>query len=46
MDIHLQDPISNLQEVSKNWSLSVTLIGDFNTRHERTGDHFQSSRGF
>ena len=37
--------VKELERLSENWTLNVTIVGDFNARGKWTGDHVNSPRG-
>jgi len=41
----MKDMLDLLQNLSDNWSKSVTIVGDFNARHMDLGDHINNTRG-
>ena len=36
---HMMDLMKELERLSDNWALNVTIVGDFNARAKWTGDH-------
>ena len=42
---HMQCLMKELEALSDNWTLNVTIVGDFNARAKWTGDHLNTPRG-
>ena len=42
---HLLELLKELESISENWNLNVTLVGDFNARSKWSGDHLNTTRG-